>query len=189
MDILQINSNNNKNQYDKQLINLIEKRIRKNLRSKDILKKDQTIYVIDPLTMFFLERIVTLPVNIVRLSKKELNIKEYNYTIFTNKEVKLFRKKMKKNEILFLPLLLDDYCALFLQSHFADQQIKKQALHSLFETITYEEIKVIAEKFKLKVPFNRKDDLYQLLDALEAKFNGTKHALYNSLQFYNKNLI
>ncbi|MBS3137575.1 hypothetical protein J4232_04015 [Candidatus Woesearchaeota archaeon] len=188
MDILQIQSNPNR-----QFLNIIEKRIRKNLRSKDILHKDQTIYVIDQLTIFFLKRIVTLPVNIVQLSKKELNIKEYNCSIFSNKEIRVFIKKMKKNEILFLPLLLDDYCALFLQSHFANQkiyqQIKKQHLHSLFETITYEEIKVITERFNLKVPFNREDDLYSFLDALEARFHGTKHALYNSLQFYKKNIM
>ena len=101
MDILQIQSNPNR-----QFLNIIEKRIRKNLRSKDILHKDQTIYVIDQLTIFFLKRIVTLPVNIVQLSKKELNIKEYNCSIFSNKEIRVFIKKMKKNEILFLPLSL-----------------------------------------------------------------------------------
>ena len=187
------NNNNNPQFSKKQFIQIIEKRIRKHIRMNNLLEKNNIIYVIDDLTHFFIKRIITMPIKIINI-KDRLKIKQFDYTLFSNKKIKDFSAKLKKDEILLLPLILDDYATLFLEEFFNNKTNtnniinKNNKIQSLFETISYEEIIQIAEIFKINFKFNRKNDIYNFLDILEIKFKGSKHSLYKSVLYYKENV-
>jgi len=199
MEILQINEQPLlKKELKKKLLNnslhLLEKRIRKQIRMSNLVDKNMVLFVADPLTEFFLKRIITLPITIKKISAKELGIIRYDDSLFTNSNVKLFLKKMKKNEKLFLPLLMDDYCVFFLKGILKNKKQEMNRTHkiySFFETISFEEIMPLVERNKIKINLERSDadGLYASLDKLEQKFLGTKHGLYRSYLFYKNNQI
>jgi hypothetical protein len=132
---------------------IIEKRFRKHVR-KFHLKPKQRVVAKDALSRYFLERIVHVPLNILK------------------------RKVMDSDLVVSLDTI-DDAVVLYLEHLFFAKKQSKQIL-SLFHCVTDEELSLYCSYKRLSFT-PKKHALKEKVHVLEKQYPGTLHALQKSM--------
>ncbi len=149
---------------DSCFVKVFEKRIRKHLRQLPF-EKLKNIIVTDKVSEYLIKRIITAPINI---SHKTTNNKT----------------------IIIAPVTTDNAIEGLLDYYFTGKKQKinqknNQLVFPLLESITNEELKRFCQLKQL--PYTKKQtDIGKFISTLEAKYPGTKHALYSTLQELRK---
>lgn len=156
-------------------LELIEKRARKRLRTKKLIKKNDRILFINNESKehyvgeFLLKSIIKdLPVKIeVKKSK----------TIALNNNI------TKKYSKIIVPWSLDDEAEEFLNSLFNRKKPKSFSKKSvkLLKNLSEEEIDAFAKIKRFKYKKKPKSKIKKMLDSLEQKYPGYKFSLLNSI--------
>ena len=154
-------------------LELIEKRVRKGLRTQKLIKKNDKILFIDNkskeyyVSNYLLKSII-----------KNLPVK-----IDTKKSKKLTLASAKHNKII-IPWSLDDEAEEFLELIFNKKQplkFNKKAL-KLLGNVSEEEIELFAKIKRFKYKKTSKSKIKQMLDKMENKYPGYKFSLLNSIK-------
>lgn len=147
---------------EKHFLELIEKRIRKELRTKENIdiKQEQTILKEKSpeyeLTKYFLKKIF----------KERLKLKD----------------TIKKTKNTILPTNLDVEAAKFLNSYFENKTYKEENPKPL-RIVTKEEIKLLCQILKIKGAPKKGNEF---LDNLEEKYVGSKFSVLRSMDHFEK---
>jgi len=135
----------------------IEKRVRKSLRLDKLFKKNDIIYVKDPLSRFFIDKIVG------ELPKK-------------------FTKDSKKATKIVIKYTMDDKCDAFIEKLFYKKEKKALKGISVLESITDKEALLFARYNNIKFTPNKKNERTKdMLDKLENLYPQTRFSLSNSI--------
>jgi hypothetical protein len=144
---------------EKHFLELIEKRIRRNLRTRQLLDIKKKYVLIDD-------------------DSSEAKILEYFLIkIFNNRLMFEKKHKSSKNDALIVPTNLDEQTILFLNS-FLQNKINNSDLEIMpLEVVTQSEIEIVCAILKIKfIPKIKEDILFDL----EKKYPGTKFSLFQS---------
>ncbi|MFA6888857.1 MAG: hypothetical protein WC254_05165 [Candidatus Woesearchaeota archaeon] len=142
------------------VVHLIEKRARKYIKEHHKLKKGQTIVANTPLSKYFAEHVIHVPVNIIN-------------------------KKRKISEVIISTDTLNDCVVSFLERLFTEKKEKKTKELLLFSTITDQELKIYCKVHK--IPFKIKQHkLKEILQKVEYAHPGTVYGLYKSKEELKK---
>ncbi|MBI3033482.1 hypothetical protein HYY69_08465 [Candidatus Woesearchaeota archaeon] len=160
---------------DSCFVKVFEKRIRKHLQRQLPFKTLKNITVTDRICEYLIKKIITAPIKIT-------------YQPLSN----TIKTKISKTNLIIVASTTDDAVESLLGYYFTGKQIKskynlktKSNLFPLLEPVTNEELKRFCQLKKL--PYLKKQsDIGRLLSQLEAKYPGTKHALYSTLQELRK---
>ncbi len=151
-------------------LKIIEKRVRKDMRTNQLIKKNDKILILDNeskesvVGRFLLKSIIKdLPVKISISKSKKSNAK-YNKII--------------------VPWSLDDEAEKFLDTIFSK---KKPAKHSkneimLLKNLSEEEIETFAKIKRFKYRKKQRSKTKKMLDSLEKRYPGYKFSLLNSIK-------
>lgn len=161
-------------------LKLIEKRVRKELRTKKLIKKDDRILFIDDnskeffVCYFLLKSIIKeLPVKIETKKTKKLNLSS-NFT--------------KKYDKIIIPWNLEDEAEGFLELVFNKKKqprFSKKAI-KLLKNLSEEEIKAFARIKGFSYKTKPKSRIKKMLDELEQRYPGYKFSLLNSTKQMQK---
>jgi len=157
-------------------LEVIEKRVRKELRLKELIKKDDSLLIIDDEScdaknlIFLIKKIIKgMPVNI--------KVKKGKY---------LPDKKISFKGKVIVPWSLDDEVSLFLKYFFENKPIKYidhyGNIIKPFIVVLDEESKLFAGFMKFKFKEKRKDSIKEFLDKMEKKYPGTKFSIRKSIR-------
>jgi len=136
---------------------LIEKRVRKDLRLRELFKKNDVIYVKDSLSRLFIDLIVG------ELPKK-------------------FTKDPKKANKIVVKYTMDDKCNDFIEKLFYKKEKKAWKGISVLETITDKEALLFARYNNIKFIPNKKDEkTKEMLDKLENMYPQTRFSISRSI--------
>jgi tRNA(Ile)-lysidine synthase TilS/MesJ len=149
-------------------LEIIEKRVRKEFRTKKLIKKNDRILMIDN-------------------GSKEFAVGEYLLNnIIKNLpakiEIKKSSKSTKKYDKIIIPWSLDDECEEFLNMVFNKKKqpkFSKKAI-KLLMNVSDEEIGLFAKIKGFKHKKRKKSKIKQMLDLLEKRYPGYKFSLLNS---------
>lgn len=141
-------------------ITIIEKRIRKYIRINKLIKKNDRLIIKDPLSLYFIKKIIRSPIKIVKNNGKEV-----------------------------LPWTLDDECNLFLKlffnKNFDINKIKNNNI-KLFKTVTDEELIEFSKIRNIKYKTLNKDrNIGDLLNNL-SKYPEIKFSLLKCINNIKK---
>jgi hypothetical protein len=160
------------NLCENHFIELIEKRVRKQLRTGKIIKKNDRILFINNESKEYyagyhlLKSIIKgLPVKIEIKKSKSLN-----------------PKPAKKYDKVIVPWSLDDEAEEFINLLFNKKKPKKFSKKSvkLLHNVSEEEIELFAKIKRFKYRKTKKSKIKQMLDKLENRYPGYKFSLLNS---------
>ena len=130
---------------------VIEKRVRKYIRVNKLFSKNDNISVEDPLSIFFIKKII-----------KDL-------------PVKFVKKKIAKK---FIKWTLDDEIAFFLDNIFNNKKIKFTRKLSILRQCTDEELELFAKFNKLSFVKNKKnEEVMYFINEMNIKYPETKFSL------------
>ncbi|MBN2111570.1 hypothetical protein JW707_00570 [Candidatus Woesearchaeota archaeon] len=154
-------------------LELIEKRVRKDMRTKRLIRKNDRILLINNESKeyhtgyYLLKRII-----------KDLPVK-----IETRKTSNLAASSKKHNKII-IPWSLDDEAEEFLNMVFSKKKPKKFSKKTikLLKNVTEEEIEIFAKIKKFKCRKQAKPRIKKMLDELEKRYPGYKFSLLNSIK-------
>jgi len=158
-------------------VEVIEKRVRKELRTKNPLKKNNKIVIINnaskesAVSEYLLKKIIKgLPVDITIKKSSKLNLPS---------------KTVQKYDKIIIPWSLEDEAAEFLELLFNKTPITKFSKKSikLLKVLSEEEITMYTKIKKLKYnkqSKKKKSKVKIILDTLEKKYHGYKFSLLNS---------
>lgn len=138
------------------VVHLIEKRARKYIKENHKLKKDQRIVAATPLTKYFAEHVIHVP-------------------------VKIIKKKTKKTDCVISTDTMDDCVVSFLEHLFTGKKQKKSKGLLLFSTITDNELAVYCKIHTILFK-PKQHKIKCLLQKVESAHPGTVHSLYKSKQ-------
>lgn len=146
---------------DSCFIKVFEKRIRKHLRQLPF-EKLENIVVVDKVCEYLIKKIITAP---IQISPK---------------------KNKNRKTMTMAPITTDDAVESLLNYYFTGKKQKNDRLEfPLLEPITHEELKRFCQLKSL--PYTKKQtSIGKFLSTLEAKYPGTKHALYSTVQELRK---
>jgi len=140
-------------------IKIIEKRIRKYIRINKLIKKNDKLLIKDPLSLYFIKKIIKSPIKII--NKKGKNAKE------------------------IFPWSLDDECSLFLDlffnKNFNIKNIENNKI-KLFKTITDEELTEFSKIKHIKYKQLKKHRNINLLDNLNKKYPDIRFSLLKCIE-------
>ena len=156
-------------------LKIVEKRVRKELRTKKLIRKNDRILVVDngskefAVGHYLLKNIIkNLPVKIAKIK--------------TNKAI--LPKTTKKYDKVIIPWSLDDEAEDFLNALFNSKKQTKSSKKAikLLMNISDEEIGLFAKIKKFKYRKRKKSKIKQMLDMLEKRYPGYKFSLLNSIK-------
>lgn len=173
------NKTDNKYFCDKCFLEIIEKRIRKEIRTNSLIEKNDKILILNDssqssiLNQYFLKKIIYKPnIKIKKIKRYEQN---FNYD--------------KKNEYtkIIIPHLLDNEIEMLLESFFED---KKEFLNNnknikLLISITKDEANAVMSILKINTKNtlkNNETDISKMIENLEKRYSGTKFSLLKSIK-------
>jgi hypothetical protein len=132
----------------------IEKKIRKYIRIKKKINKNDRLLVKDKLSLYFVKRIISMPIKIVKIKP--------------DKTVNLYT--------------LDDKVSDFLAGFMLKEKIRiKKNEISLFETITDEELRIFSKIKKLDFKPNKKNkSIHNFLDKLYKRYPEARFSIVKS---------
>jgi tRNA(Ile)-lysidine synthase TilS/MesJ len=157
-------------------LKIIEKRVRKGLRTKKLIKKNDRILLIDNGSKeakageFLLKSIIKdLPVKIDAKKAKKIS-------------------STKKYDKIIMPWSLDDEAEQFLSMVFNKKKHAKYAKKAvkLLKSLSEEEIEQFAKIKRFKYKKKQRSKTKQMLDKLEKRYPGYKFSLLNSIKQLNK---
>lgn len=163
-------------------VKVVEKRVRKELRTKNPLKKNNKIVIINnnskesAVSEYLLKKIIKdLPVDITLKKSTKLNLSS---------------KTLKKYNKIIIPWSLEDEISEFIESLFNKTSITKFSKKSikLLKVLSEEEIAMYAKIKKLeynKQIKRKKSKVKIMLDNLENRYPGYKFSLLNSTRNIN----
>ena len=158
-------------------VSLIEKRIRRHIRTSNFFEKGDRILATDDITEFLLKKILgKLPDEIIK--------KKISLTSLSNKTAKEFIKKNKINKVV-IPWTADDESVSFLKSIFGDGNIsfENTSYIKLLRPVLDEEASFYAKKNKIQWQPNKKDKKVKtFIDNMQKKYPETKFSLIRSIE-------
>lgn len=133
----------------------VEKRIRKDLRLSKAVKKDDVLLIKDPISEYFIRKIISMPIKIVKKGRYD-------------KEV--------------LPFTLDDEVLEFLENFIEKKSFKENKKKiKLFRTVKDDELKAFAKVRKIKYEKKPKEsEIRKIIDEMDKKYPPTKFNLLKS---------
>ncbi len=154
---------------------VIEKRIRKELRLKELIKKHDKLLILDDNSCdsknlrYLIKRIVgKMPVDI--------KVKKGKYIPST---------KIRFKGKVIVPWNLDDEVSLFLRYFFENKKIKYighyDNIIKPLVVITADESKQLAKSLNFKFKEKKKDSIKDFLDSMEKRYPGTKFGIAKSI--------
>ncbi len=155
-------------------LEIIEKRVRKDFRTKKLIRKNDRILMIDngskefAVGGYLLNNIIkNLPVKITKIK--------------TNKTI-LPKKTTKKYDKIIIPWSLDDECEEFLNMVFNKKKRSKFSKKTIkpLMNVSDEEIELFAKIKGFKYKKRPKSKIKKMLDLLEKRYPGYKFSLLNS---------
>ncbi len=160
------------NLCDNCFIDVVEKRVKKELRNKWKFKKDQRILIIEDETKegkvsSYLAKLVTkdLPLFIEIKKNIDLNKESDNY------------------DVIFIPWSLDNEIQSFLGNIFGNKEIeleKNNKIIKLLKNLSEEEIEMVAKVKNISFIKKEVSELKQFIENIEKKYPGSKFALLKS---------
>lgn len=179
---------------DKHLCNscytaLIEKRVRKHIRLESKIKKNTTILALDEVSKYFLDRIISMPVKIIKRNSSSFSVKKMDENLFSSSKIKEFIKEKKINTVV-IPWTLDDEAEGFLEQVMISNKSKKtpDKFLKLFKTISRKDIKQFCKIRKVNFKSQKETQISKLLDTMEKKYPGTKNSVLKSSEQIRKAL-
>jgi len=153
---------------------LVIKRVKKSILPGELIKKNDKILVLDRLCLYFIERIISFPVRIIRKPRSFFKIKNFDKDIFKNNVLKRFAKDKKINKII-IPWTLDQEAEGFMEHLFSDcsKKRKNAAFVRLFSKVLEKELEIFAKYKKLPFKKTAKSNVGMFLNNLEKKYAGT----------------
>lgn len=140
-------------------VHIIEKRVRKHVRTHHALQPKQRIVANNGVSHYFLEYVLHCPLTILK-------------------------SKKKRNDIVISSDTIDDACVVFLEKLFGIKQHKQTKQLGIFLCITDEELGLYCQHKKM--PFVPKTHpLKARLHVLEQHHPGTLHALAKSIRNFH----
>lgn len=160
---------------------IIEKRIRKELRVRKLIRKNDKLLVFDGLSLYFLKKILTMPVKTV-FKKLDVVVDE---TIFTNKTLEKLKSKHKTNKTI-VPWTLDNETSYFLESLMENKKPRYisyvDGFVKLFRTIQEDELIQFAKIKKMGFKLMKANTAKEILDVMDSKYSETKFSLLKSIE-------
>lgn len=155
-------------------LEIIEKRVRKEFRLKELVKKNDSLLIIDDNT-YDAKNLIYLVKKIIGKMPVALKIKKEKYEL---------GKKFKGK--VMVPWNLDDEVSMFLSYFFENKEIKyighyDNIIKPLI-VVTDDESKAFAKIMKFKFKEKKKDYVKEFLDKIEEKYPGTKFGIKKSIQ-------
>jgi len=157
-------------------LKIIEKRVRKDIRTKKLIRKNDRILMINNsskeffVSGFLLRKIIKeLPASIAIRKSKKLNIGQ---------------AIAKKYDKIIVPWSLDDETEGFLGYLFnkeKQQKFSKKTI-KLLKNVSEEEIALFAKIKKFRYRQGKKSKIKKMLDMLEQRYPGYKFSLLNSIK-------
>ena len=137
----------------------IEKRVKKDIRRNNLIKKNETLVVKDPLCGYFISRVLNIPVKMA--------------------------EKGKGREILFWTM--DDEVLAFLTALFSRRKMKNgsKKIIKLLRTVKDKELEAYAKlkKIRCRIKRSRKEkNILDEIDRLEEKHMETRFSLLKSIE-------
>ena len=160
---------------DKVFCEIIEKRIRKNIRLRYPFSKNDCILAADDLTAYLLNKILKdMP---AKVYSRKTNIEQL---LKKDKKTSEFIKKNRINKIV-IPWTADDECCIFLKSVFSNKPKKKIPYVKFLLTATDDEIGKFAKINRIPWKPNKKDrKILQFIEELNKLYPQTKFSLLKS---------
>ena len=154
---------------------IVESRIRKNIRISYSFDKNDRILTTEPLTEHLVKKIIgSMPAKVIN---KNINIEKI---LKKDKKTFDFIKKNKINKIV-IPWTADDECCLFLEFFFYSKKIVKVPYVKMFLTATDDEIGLFSKLNKIEWKKNKKDEkISRFIDELDKSYPQTKFSLLKS---------
>ena len=174
------NESDNKSFCDSCFCEIVEKRVRKEIRINQLYQRNDKILIIDDdsyksaINKYILKKIIQDPT--IKFGIKK--VRSFNETVDYDKE--------KKYSKIAIPWVLDNEITSYLKSRFEDKKI--ETLHSKktikpLVAITKEEAKTFANIRKLKyVKKDKKDDAEDMIDRFDKKYPGTKFGILKTIR-------
>lgn len=173
------NKTDNKYFCDKCFLEIIEKRVRKEIRTNNLINKNDKILILNDssyssiLNEYLIKKIIYNPK--IKIKK----IKKYN-PIFN------YDKKNTYNKIV-IPWLLDDEIKSLLESFFKNtkNKIANNTKIKPLISITKDEAKTFLNILKIKnniITKNDENELTKMIENFEKKYPGTKFSLLKSVR-------
>jgi len=157
-------------------LNIVERRIRKEVRLKKLVRKHDSLLIIDD-NSYDAKNLIYLVKKIIGKMPISLKIIKGKYTI---------DKKIKFKGKVIVPWNLDDEVSMFLKYFFKNKKIKyighyDNIIKPLI-VITADESKQFARLMKFKFKDKKKDEIKEFLDKMEKRYHGTKFGIKKSIQ-------
>ncbi len=156
-------------------LEVIERRVRKEFRLKKLVKKHDSLLIIDD-GSYDAKNLIYLTKKIIGKMPVSLKIKKGKYKP---------GKRIKFKGKIIVPFNLDDEVSLFLKYFFENKKIKfighyDNIIKPLI-VITDDESKTFAKIMKFKFKKKKKDKVNEFLDKMEKKYPGTKFGIKKSI--------
>ncbi len=157
-------------------LNIIEKRVRKEFRLKELVKKHDSLVILDDGT-YDAKNLIYLVKKIIGKMPVSIEIKKDKY--------KPSRKINFKGNVI-VPWNLDDEVSLFLKCFFENKKIKyighyDNVIKPLV-VVRNKESKAFAKIMKFKFKDKKKNKVNKFLDKMEKKYPGTKFGIKKSIE-------
>ncbi|MGV8169638.1 MAG: hypothetical protein ACP5N3_06305 [Candidatus Nanoarchaeia archaeon] len=146
-----------KNHCEKHFLELIERRIRKNLRTRKLIDVKKEYYFADD-------------------KSSEAKLTEYFLDKIFLGRLKLSEKK-SKSLCNIVPTNLDEQALMFLNSFLENKKLEKSEEVMPLEVVTQQEVELLCRVLKIKFVPRIKEDV---VDNLEKRHPGTKFSLFQS---------
>jgi len=155
---------------------VIEKRIRKELRLKELIKKHDKLLILDD-NSYDSRNLRYLIKKIIGKMPVDIKVKKGKYIPST---------KIRFKGKVIVPWNLDDEISLFLRYFFENKKIKyighyDNIIKPLI-VITDDESKQLARYYKFKFKEKKKDSIKEFLDKMEKRYPGTKFGIKKSIE-------
>jgi len=155
-------------------LNIIEKRVRKEFRLKELVKKHDSLVILDDDT-YDAKNLIYLVKKIIGKMPVDLKIRKGKFKI---------GKKFKTKTIV--PWNLDDEVSLFLEYFFENKKVKHighyDNIVKPLVVVRDEESKAFAKIMKFKFKEKKKNSIEEFLDKMEKKYPGTKFGIKKSVE-------
>lgn len=157
-------------------LNIVERRVRKEFRLKKLIRKHDSLLILDD-NSYDAKNLIYLVKKIIGKMPVSLKIIKGKYKPGT---------KIRFKGKVIVPWNLDDEVSLFLKYFFENKKIKYVGHYDNIikplMVITADESKEFAKLMKFKFKDKKKDEINEFLDKMEKKYPGTKFGIKKSIE-------